>query len=211
MTGSEPEQSAAARFEAAYRDGPAWEIDGPQPEVIALAEAGKIHGRVLDAGCGTGNNARWLAARGFPVVAFDFVSAPLEVARQRSRESGVGVDWRRLDALELSTLDEKHSFDTIIDSGLFHVFPADIRRRYVAGLKHVLAPSGMLHVICFSDRQPGEEGPLRISERELRYDFRPPWEIVELVETRYACRLLRGGPRHDGRGARAWRASIQYS
>ena len=47
-------------FDAAYRgeaeefEGfrPPWSIGEPQPEIRALIEAGKVHGDVLDAGCG---------------------------------------------------------------------------------------------------------------------------------------------------------------
>jgi hypothetical protein len=53
-------------FEAVYRGTTAlvegltfipWDIDGPQPLVVELADFGQIHGEVLDTGCGLGENS----------------------------------------------------------------------------------------------------------------------------------------------------------
>ena len=202
MTNDSVPVSATERFERIYQGHPPWEIDTPQPAVVALFKSGQISGRVLDSGCGTGHNAIWLAKQGLDVVALDFIEQPVAIARQRAAAEQVTVDWRVFDAMRLQTLDER--FDTVLDSGLFHVFPDDIRSTYVAGLRHVLAPGGRVHIICFSDKQPGTEGPLRISESMLRSDFAPPWRIEALTETRYACQLQPDGPQHDGAGALAW-------
>ena len=81
----------------------------------------------------------------------------IEIARRKSAERGVETSFQVLDALRLDTLGE--SFDTIVDSGLFHVFDDAARPRYVTALHAVLRPSGRLHLMCFSDRQPGDWGP----------------------------------------------------
>ena len=39
-------------------DRPPWDIAGPQPAFVELAEAGESRGRVLDAGCGTPSRPR---------------------------------------------------------------------------------------------------------------------------------------------------------
>lgn len=192
---------AVKRFTELYAAGPPWEIDRPQPVVMAWQKNRLVSGRVLDCGCGTGHNAIWLAEQGHEVVAFDFIEPPVAVARTRAAERGVLVDFRVQDALKLDSWSEQ--FDTVIDSGLFHVFPADIRPRYVRGLANVLRPSGRLLLMCFSDRQPGTEGPLRISEAMVREEF-ADWEIVSLEACRYASLIKPDGPQHDGEGAHAW-------
>ena len=69
-----------------------------------------------------------------------------------------------MDALTLKDWPER--FDSVIDSGLFHVFSDDDRRRYVEGLAHVLKPGGRLFLLCFSDEEPGTQGPRRVSQKE---------------------------------------------
>ena len=78
------------------------------------------------------------------------------------------------DALRLADLGL--TFDTIIDSGVFHVFDDENRARYVASLASVLRPGGRCYLICFSDRQPGTCGPRRVSQDELRAAFGDGWD-----------------------------------
>lgn len=47
-----------------YVTPPPWDIGRPQPVFLALAEAGALRGRVLDAGCGTGEHAIMAAGLG---------------------------------------------------------------------------------------------------------------------------------------------------
>src|SRR6185312_11639368 len=67
-------------FETAYRGEtalfgggvrPPWSIGEPQPDIAALIEGGKIHGDVLDAGCGEAALAIHLAERGYTTVGLD--------------------------------------------------------------------------------------------------------------------------------------------
>jgi cyclopropane fatty-acyl-phospholipid synthase-like methyltransferase len=83
-----------------------------------------------------------------------------------------------MDALTLTDLDRQ--FDAAIDSGPFHVFLDEDRARYVAGLAHLTGPGGRLFVLCFSDEEPGTQGPRRVSERELRGAFADGWIIEEI-------------------------------
>ena len=70
-------------FEASYQQGDApWDIGRPQPEVVSLAEAGLITGSVLDIGCGTGENALYLAGRGHAVFGLVGSATGIALARQ---------------------------------------------------------------------------------------------------------------------------------
>ena len=68
-----------SRFDEAYRARPPWDIDGPQPALARVANAGLVAGRVLDIGCGTGENALFFASLRLEVTGLD--------ARRRDRQS----------------------------------------------------------------------------------------------------------------------------
>jgi len=123
----------------------------------------------LDAGCGTGENALFFASRGQTVTGFDFLADPITLAKQKAAERGLTATFLVLDALALKELPEV--FDSAIDSGLFHVFDDGDRRRYVEGLASVLKPGGRLFLLCFSDDEPGDQGPRRVSRKEIENAF----------------------------------------
>jgi cyclopropane fatty-acyl-phospholipid synthase-like methyltransferase len=74
----------------------------------------------------------------------------------------------------------------VVDSGLFHTFSDDDRRRYVRGLANVLEPGGRLFLMCFSDAEPGEQGPRRIKRQEIEDAFTDGWQIESIEPTRFA-------------------------
>ena len=125
------------RFESAYEGQPPWDIPGPQPEFVRLEATGMIRGSVLDAGCGTGENALYLASRGHEVWGL-FIPVAIEGAK--AKERGLGVDFQVGDALKLDQLGR--TFDTVIDCGLFHTFADEERPLYVSGLATVVRPGG---------------------------------------------------------------------
>ena len=68
----------------------------------------------------------------------------------------------------------------MLDCGLFHVFDNDERKRYVGSLADVIPPGGRYHMLCFSDRQPGDWGPRRVTQDEIRIAFSLGWEIESI-------------------------------
>src|SRR5262249_11125303 len=136
---------------------------------------GRVKSPVLDAGCGTGENALFLAGRGHRVVGIDFVEEAIRRARAKAAERGLSVEFLVKDALALGEWGER--FASVVDCGLFHVFSDADRRRYVQGLGEVLEPGGRLFLMCFSDAEPGTEGPRRVSRQELYDAFADGWEV----------------------------------
>ena len=158
-------------FEATYQAGHApWDIGRPQPEIVTLAAEGEIVGDVLDGGCGTGENALYLASLGRRVMGVD--AAPTAVARAQAKaaERAVPVAFAVADALDLAKL--RRRFETVVDCGLFHTLDPEQRRPYAHSLCEVLSPGGTLHLLCFSDEEPPGPGPHRIAEHELGDAFR---------------------------------------
>jgi SAM-dependent methyltransferase len=154
-------------FESAYAGQAPWDIGRPQKALIDVAD--QITGSILDAGCGTGENALFFARRGQKVTGIDFLEEPITRARRKAVERGLSANFLVMDALALKDLPEV--FDGVIDSGLLHVFSDEDRRRYVEGLATVLKPGGRLFLLCFSDEEPGTQGPRRVSKEELHAAF----------------------------------------
>jgi SAM-dependent methyltransferase len=194
-------------FETIYQGQAPWDIDGPQPDVVRLEESGLIQGSVLDAGCGTGENALYLASRGHEVWGLDFVPAAIDRAREKAARRGIEARFQAGDALELDRLGR--TFDTVIDCGLFHTFGDDERPRYVRGLMAVLRPGGAAHILCFSDQEPPGEGPRRISQQELRETFRDGWAVEQIRPSQFETAKFPGAPQFSPGGPHAWVATIR--
>jgi cyclopropane fatty-acyl-phospholipid synthase-like methyltransferase len=193
-----------ATFEELYKGQPPWDIDKPQPVFVELEESGAICGSVLDVGCGTGEHVLYLASRGHECWGIDFIPVAIERAKAKAAERGIRAHFQVADALELDRLNRQ--FDTVIDSGLFHVFDDAQRARFVKSLAAVLKPGGTYFMACFSDREPGTEGPRRVTQQEIRDAFRDGWEVQSIKETRFATRP--DGPPFSPGGPHAWLATV---
>ncbi len=189
-------------WDASYDDGPApWDIGRPQPAIVRVAAEGGFVGPVLDAGCGTGENALHVAALGCSVLAVDVAETALAIAREKARNRGLEVEFSTADALQLARLGR--TFETVLDCGLFHTFDGDERQKYVASLASVTRPDGTLYVLCFSDDGP-DTGPHPVTREELNAAFNPAtgWHLAGLepepIHTRY-----------HAEGAPGWFATIE--
>jgi cyclopropane fatty-acyl-phospholipid synthase-like methyltransferase len=183
-----------------YAGVPPWDIGRPQPEFVRLAEAGKIDGDVLDVGCGTGENALYLAKMGHDVWGIDAATMAVAKARAKARSRGLIATFLVHDALQLPRLNR--TFRTIIDSGLFHIFSDEERHRFVQGLAAALRPQGTYFMLCFSKCEPADwGGPRQVTREEIRAVFRPGWRVNYIREARFKTRF------HTA-GGRAWLASI---
>jgi hypothetical protein len=68
----------------------------------------------------------------------------------------------------------------------------------------VLRPGGRLFLLCFSDAEPGDQGPRRVSRPEIDEAFADGWVIESVEASRYEVRPdPSGGSDPDG-GPRAW-------
>jgi SAM-dependent methyltransferase len=192
----------AGEFDAFYAGTPPWEIGRAQAAFRRLAESGLLTGRVLDVGCGTGEHALMCAGLGLRSTGIDAAPTAIRLARQKARERGLDVRFMVWDALDLGTLGEQ--YDTVIDSGLFHSFEDDDRALLVASLRAATVPGARYYLLCFTDQQPGEWGPRRVSQDEIQASFADGWHVDSIEAATFEVALGPGGPD----GALAWLATI---
>jgi cyclopropane fatty-acyl-phospholipid synthase-like methyltransferase len=193
-----PVNDPAGAFDAMYAGRPPWDIGRPQAAFVALADAGLIRGRVLDAGCGTGEHVLMCAALGLDATGVDLAQVALRAAQEKARARGLTARFIRQDARHLSELGE--IFDTVLDCGLFHLplFTEEDRAGYVASLRSVLGQGGRYFMLCFSDREPGSTGPLRLTQDQIRTAFADGgWQIDSIDPATIEITT-------DPAGVRAW-------
>jgi SAM-dependent methyltransferase len=197
------ERRAGAPWDASYVGGPApWDVGQPQPAILRLAAEGAFAGAVLDAGCGTGENALHIASLGLHVLGVDVAETALSIARDKAAGRGVDADFVFADALYLDLLGR--AFESVLDCGLFHTFDSDERRDYVASLASVTSRGGHLYVLCFSDVGADTCGPHPISQAELRAGFTAGggWNVASVSPDRIQTRF-------EPHGLPAWLAKIE--
>jgi ubiquinone/menaquinone biosynthesis C-methylase UbiE len=159
-------------WNTAYLNSPPWEIGAPQPEIVRLAQNDELVGnKVLDLGCGTCDNALFLARIGFSLVCFDISSLAIEKGKKKASELGVKMGFVVGDALQLREFFSESAFSTVIDSGLFHTLGDGERLTAAKEVGGVLTKNGRYVILCFSDKGIGGEYPRRISQKEIEETF----------------------------------------
>ncbi|MDX8047903.1 class I SAM-dependent methyltransferase [Lentzea sp. BCCO 10_0798] len=154
--------------EGVPNNGVPWDIGAPQPVVVAWEAAGRFRGHVLDAGCGTGDNALFLASQGHQVTGVDIAPTAIEIARSR----GGGVEW-----VVGSTFTGE--FGTVLASALFHCLPPGERPGLMVALRDVAADGALLNLTSLAV----EGGPFAVTEAELRSALTGAgWEITRFEQ-----------------------------
>src|SRR5690242_19022624 len=77
-----PRRQTTEHFEDSYAATPPWDIGRPQTSFAQLAS--QFTGRVLDAGCGTGEHALLAAQAGLEVTGIDFAPTAIKLAQEKA-------------------------------------------------------------------------------------------------------------------------------
>lgn len=187
--GSDPH----AFFSDVYREAAPWDVGVAQPAMAALLDEYPPEGPVLDAGCGSGDLALHVAARGLDTLAVDFVEEAIAQAEGKRRAAPPHLrdrlTFRVADALHPSTLGQ--SFGAVVDSGFYHLFEPDRCRDYVRELATVIRPGGRCYLHEFAIGFPGPNLPREVTEAELREVFAPPskWRVLTIRPGEFLSRV----------------------
>ncbi len=143
---------------------------------------------MLDVGCGTGENALFLAENGFSTVGVDLSTRAIDAAKTKASERKLKVDFRVANALSLDF--DSSSFGNVIDSGLFHTFNDSDRIAFAIEIARVLATNGGYFMLCFSDKEPTNwGGPRRITKEEIEATFSQLFKINYIRDAFFATRV----------------------
>jgi len=143
----------------------------------ALKERNITKGNFLDLGTGPGTQAIQLDEKGFEVTATDISKHAVAKAKSLSGKVNFLVDNILHSKLP------KNNFDYIFDRGCFHTLSGKDRQAYIKTVKDILADKGVLFLKCFSEKEPGDYGPYRFSQAEIRGLFGKEFVIESIKET----------------------------
>jgi SAM-dependent methyltransferase len=134
-----------AFWEERYRSSDGLWSGRPNAQLVAEA-AGLVPGRALDAGCGEGGDALWLAGRGWEVTAVDVSAVALARAATRAAEISPDVarriDWRHADLISWVP---DGRYDLV--SMHFMQAPPGVRQSLFRRMADAVAPGGTLLIV----------------------------------------------------------------
>jgi SAM-dependent methyltransferase len=138
-----------------------WDRAAPHRLLVEWAEARRLDGagrRALVVGCGLGDDAEYVAGRGFGTVAFDISASAVRAARRRY--PGSRVQYVTADLLS-PPAEWRHAFDLVVESMTLQALPDPPRRDAIAQLGRLAAPGGTLlvHARARDESDPADDGP----------------------------------------------------
>ena len=135
--------SVEDHFRQMYKEGSTpWDIGMADSNLVNTVTALPIAPcRVLDIGCGTGDNAIWLSQHGFHVVGVDTSEIAIEKARDKAAKANANVTFAVLNILNSQV--EGSPFGFAFDRGCFHVLAlGEERQRFAEQVNRHLNENG---------------------------------------------------------------------
>ena len=175
------------RFKERYKSGDTpWDIGQPDFNLIEVVTTKQIPiCKVLDVGCGTGDNSIWLARNDFQVIGTDTSDIALEKAKEKASQAGVVCDFVLVDFLKNKI--EGAPFGFVFDRGCFHAFSSeDDRRRFAQNVAAHLKEAGLwLTIVGNADEHRQGPGPPQRTAGDIVLAVEPYFEILSLISSHF--------------------------
>jgi len=191
------------RFRKRYESGNTpWDAGQPDFNLIeTVIKNPVLRCKALDAGCGTGDNAIWLAQNGFQVIGTDISDIAIEKAKEKASKANVTCDFIVVNFLKNKI--EGLPFGFIFDRGCFHSFSSeDDRRRFAQNAADHLKEGGLwLSIVGNADEDRQGPGPPQRTAGDIVLAVEPCFEILSLQSSYFGSN--RPNP------PRAWRCLMR--
>ena len=166
---------------------PPWDTGQPQPALVDAISSYGLSGPVLDVGCGTGTHALWASEQGYTALGIDFSEEGIKLAQKKAAERDLDTDFRVADALQLP--DDLGTFETVLDSGLFHAFETDQRESYARELAAVVSSGGHVFLVGFAEGATDDAGPNPLTPDDFHAAFGDGWTVQEIQQGAFETRV----------------------
>ena len=154
-----------------------WEKGEPSPGLVDFLAAHPDLPRtpVCVPGCGTGHDARALAAAGFPTFGYDLAPSGIRLATEKTEAAGLNATFQLADFLRDQP---PQPFDWLFEHTLFCAINPSERDDYVRALLHWLKPDGQYLAVNYLI--PDKDGPpFGTTRDELWQRFSPHFDLLE--------------------------------
>jgi len=195
--------SVKEQYQEKYKAGNSpWDLGQPDFNLIEVVTQRPIAGcKALDIGCGTGDNAIWLAQNGFQVIGTDVSDVALGKAKEKAAQANVKCEFVLVDFMERKI--EGAPFGFIFDRGCFHSFRAENDRgKFAANVAAHLSDAGLwLTIAGNADEVRSGFGPPQLTAAGIVLAVEPYFELLSLSSSHFGSN--RPNP------PRAWRCLMQ--
>ena len=186
-----------------YKSGDTpWDVGKPDFNLIEVVTSKPILScKALDIGCGTGDNAIWLARNRFQIMGTDTSDIALEKAKEKASNADVECHFMLVDFLKNKI--DGAPFGFVFDRGCFHSFSSkNDRRRFARNVAAHLEKSGLwLTIAGNADEHREDPGPPQRTAEDIVLAVEPYFEILSLTSSHFESNRLNP--------PRAWRCLMQ--
>ena len=191
------------RYRERYEAGETpWDVGRPDFNLIeVVTQKPFLSCKVLDIGCGSGDNSIWLAQHRFQVIGVDTSDIAIEKAKEKASKADVECVFIVVDFLKNEV--EGAPFGFVFDRGCFHSFSSeDDRKRFAQNVAAHLEDAGLWMTLAGNaDEDRQGPGPPQRTAGDIVLAVEPYFKVLSLTSTHFGSN--RPNP------PRAWRCLMQ--